>query len=81
VKVQVKLFAGARQLAGAEVVEVELAEPARVGMLREALARQYPSLSPLVRLAMVAIDTDYVRDDAPLTSQSDVALIPPVSGG
>ena len=80
-KVQVKLFAAARQFAGAEMVEVVLAEPACVAALREALADQFPVLAPLVRLAMVAVDTQYVRDDAPLEADSDVALIPPVSGG
>ena len=30
---------------------------------------------------MIAVDEEYASDDAPLTAESRVAVIPPVSGG
>lgn len=79
--VRVKLFAIARQLTGEETAAVELGDGATVGELRAALAEQYPSLAPMMRLMMVAVDTDYATDETILHADAEVALIPPVSGG
>ena len=44
-KVEVRLFAQARDAAGAERVTVELPEAARVGDLRAALAARWPEIA------------------------------------
>jgi molybdopterin converting factor small subunit len=80
-KVQVKLFAVARQVAGRDVLEIELGEPATVAALRETLAREVPGLAPLWRQAGFAVDARYAPDAAPIPPGADVACIPPVSGG
>jgi molybdopterin converting factor subunit 1 len=79
--VEVKLFAAARQLAGREVLRVELAEGATVGELRRAILEKCPSLSPLMRSSMIALNHDYAADNIPIPVAAEVALIPPVSGG
>jgi molybdopterin converting factor subunit 1 len=79
--VPVKLFAAARQLAGQPVLEVELAQPATVGQLRQALAGQCPALKQLVPHLMFAIDKEYAADDVSIPPDAEVACIPPVSGG
>ena len=79
--VRVKLFAIARQLTGVETVAVELPDGGTVGELRAALASQYSSLAPMMRLMMVAVDTDYASDETIIRADAEVALIPPVSGG
>jgi molybdopterin converting factor small subunit len=81
VRVTVRLFALARQRAGRPEVVVDVAEPATVAALKEALAA-LPELAPLVPLMMIAIDADYAGDDRrPIPPGAEVAAIPPVSGG
>lgn len=79
--VQVKLFAAARQLAGADCISVDVPAPATVGQVRQALISQCPSLENLVRRAMFAVNTDYAADQAVVSEGAEVACIPPVSGG
>ena len=79
--VDVRLFARARDLAGAERVLVELPASARVSDLREALSEQFPALRPLVPNLLVAIGTDYANDAAAINPGADIACFPPVSGG
>ena len=80
-KVRVRVFALARQVAGCDAVEIELAEGATVAALRRELAARLPQLSGLVRQLTFAIDAQYVADDAVVLPGSEVACIPPVSGG
>jgi len=77
----VKLFAAARQLAGAEEVTIELPEGATVAELRAALAEAHPALAELLPSAMIAVNTSYVANDAVVAAGSEIAVIPPVSGG
>jgi molybdopterin converting factor subunit 1 len=81
VTLRVKLFALARQLAGAEEVELTVVPPVTVGSVREALAEQSSPLASLVRHSMFAVGTEYARDDVVVQEGDELALIPPVSGG
>lgn len=80
-KVSVKLFAWARDLAGMDCVEVEVPSRGRVADLREALGEQLPELRPILANLLVAVGTDYATDETPLGSSGEVACFPPVSGG
>ncbi len=80
-KVRVRVFALARQVTGCDAVEIELAEGAAVADLRRELATQVPQLSGLIRQLMFAIDAPYVADETIVPPGSEVACIPPVSGG
>ena len=80
-KIKVRLFAVARELAGHDHVELELPDGATIGQLRTQLAAEVPQLSPLIRQMMFAIDTQYADDPTVVPPDSDVACIPPVSGG
>lgn len=80
-KLNVKLFARARDLAGSGSIEVELLESSTVGDLRKALAGQFPRLAPIVPSLLVAIGTEYATDGTVLNDTTDVACFPPVSGG
>jgi molybdopterin converting factor subunit 1 len=79
--VTLRLFAVARQRAGAAEVGVELDGPATVGELRRAVAEQHPALAPLLPGMMVAVASEYAGDDREIREGEEVALIPPVSGG
>lgn len=80
-KVVVKLFAGARELAGNAEVEIELPPHAQVGTLREALLQQIPALGPLLPHAMFAVNANYSDDNTVIPENAELACIPPVSGG
>ena len=80
-KLRVKLFAVARQRIGRDEIEVELPASATVGRLRSALVEQHPPLADVLRVARLAVDSDYATDATVLDSASEIALIPPVSGG
>lgn len=80
-RLSVKLFARARDLAGASQVELNLSDQATVGELRSVLTESYPALAPLAPSLLIAVGTDYAADQVTLNSQSDVACFPPVSGG
>jgi molybdopterin synthase catalytic subunit/molybdopterin synthase sulfur carrier subunit len=80
-KVRIRLFAISAQLAGADMIELELDENARVGDLRRALAHVAPGLRPLVPQFMFAVNSQYATDETPLPPSAEIACIPPVSGG
>jgi molybdopterin synthase catalytic subunit len=79
-KVSVRLFAGLRERAGGQHVEVELPEGARVTDLLAAMAS-----TPVGALApgqcVVAINREYAPASAEVHADDEIALIPPVSGG
>ena len=75
-KVSIRLFAGLRERAGADQVELNLPERARV---RDALD-QLRSVTSDVPVVM-AINQEYADEDTVLQAGDELALIPPVSGG
>jgi molybdopterin converting factor small subunit len=77
---EVKLFARARDLAGAGVVRLAPPLPATVGELRRRLAEECPPLAGLLGRCAIAVDHELATDDRPLAG-GEVAIIPPVSGG
>ena len=78
---EVRLFARARDLAGADTVMVELPPGAAVAQLRERLGSKVPSLQALLLRSAIAVNNDFAEDDHPLAAGDEVALLPPVSGG
>jgi molybdopterin synthase sulfur carrier subunit len=80
-KIRVKLFAVAKELVGQDVLEVDVPTSATVGDVREAAGRAHPALSRVLPHALWAIDATYATDCSPVLESSEIALIPPVSGG
>jgi len=74
VVITVRLFAGLRERAGRDRVEVELPDGAVVSDLLAAM-----DVAP--RSCVVAINREYADERAPVRAGDEVALVPPVSGG
>ncbi|HEV3003243.1 MAG TPA: MoaD/ThiS family protein [Pirellulales bacterium] len=79
--VRLQLFAVARQLAGAEFIELILADGATVGELRRVLAECRPELAHLLPHLMFAVNAEYASDETRIPPDAALACIPPVSGG
>jgi molybdopterin synthase catalytic subunit len=75
-QVRVRLFAGLRERAGTDEVQLELPEGA---LVRDALAQMHP-LTGGVPVVM-AVNREYADAAEKLSSGDELALIPPVSGG
>jgi molybdopterin converting factor subunit 1 len=75
-QVTVRLFAGLRERAGADQVQLELPEGARV---RDALGEMAALTTGLP--VVMAVNREYADADQPLGPGDELALIPPVSGG
>jgi len=78
---KVLLFARARDLIGADRVEVAEPEPATVGELRRRLVQQYPNVAGLLEKSAFAVNDEFADDRAVIPLEAEVALLPPVSGG
>lgn len=82
VKVTVKLFAGLAEQAGAPSIDVDLeGEQNTVEAVKAAVAKQLTDSVASVRRALVAVNRNYANDRQVISSDDEVALIPPVSGG
>ncbi len=79
--VRVRMFARARDLAGTEVVAVDVPEGATVAQLRRALVEICPGLARLVDSSRMALDEEFAQETTVLTRPCALALLPPVSGG
>lgn len=79
--VRVKLFAVAKELAGCEELAVELADGATISDVRRAVEEAVPALRSVLSLALWSVDANYAEENAAVSESSEVALIPPVSGG
>jgi MoaE-MoaD fusion protein len=79
-RVSVRLFAGLRERAGTDRLEVELPEDARVKDVLAAMAAT-PVGALRDRECVVAVNREYAGADEPVRAGDEVALVPPVSGG
>lgn len=79
--VTVQLFARARDLAGASVVQVPVGADATVAELRRQLAIVAPALQPIAARLHIAVNSQYASPDTRLPAGAEVACFPPVSGG
>jgi MoaE-MoaD fusion protein len=80
VRVSVRLFAGLRERAGTDRLDVELPEGANVADLLAAMA-ETPVGALRPRECVVAVNREYASADEPVKAGDEVALVPPVSGG
>ncbi len=80
-KVNVVLFAQARDVLGADQLQLEMGDCPTVGDLKRALVEQHPELQEILGHCSIAVDQEYSIDETPLRNGCEVGLIPPVSGG
>lgn len=79
--VRVKLFAVAKELAGQDELSLELPAGATIADLRQAAIAKVPALAKIIPHSVWALDATYAADRTSIDEKSEIALIPPVSGG
>jgi molybdopterin converting factor subunit 1 len=73
------LFGAAKDIAGVPVLD-KPEHVTDVATLKAWLYEVYPSLQQL-RSVMIAVNRTYAADTQEISSQDEIAVIPPVSGG
>ncbi len=77
----VRLFAGLKEGAGRTHLLIACPGGSTAADLKAQAATMVPGIASLVDACRVAVGEKFVADDAPLPSDGEIALIPPVSGG
>jgi molybdopterin converting factor subunit 1 len=80
-RVNIRLFARLRDIAGAAELARDVAPGATIGTVWRQLAREFPGLAEYERSVSTAVNADYARMDRVLGDGDEVAFLPPVSGG
>ncbi|MHC4471533.1 MAG: MoaD/ThiS family protein [Planctomycetota bacterium] len=80
-KVRVRLFAAARDALGGDEVLAQISLEGTVADLRRHLEDAYPGAAGFLAHCRVAVDRDFAAEDDVIPERTEVALIPPVSGG
>ena len=80
-RVFVHLFGAAREKAGRNILEVEVRPPATAGDVAAQILLHHMELGALLRTAAIAVDRQFASLETPVKEDSEVALLPPVSGG
>ena len=80
-QVRVQLFAVAKQAAGADHIDLLLADGATVADVRRALVAAVPELAAAQKHLLFAVNAEYAGDGVVVGEKNEIACIPPVSGG
>jgi molybdopterin converting factor subunit 1 len=79
-KIVVKYFAGLRDITGKESEILEIQGITRVSELLSYLMKRYPELKKASDI-IVARNRAFVEEEAEVSENDEIALLPPVSGG
>ena len=80
-RVNVRLFARLRDIAGTSEIEQQVEEGATVQAVWNGLLNEFPDLKSYQSSISTAVNAEYSRMDAPVGEDDEVAFLPPVSGG
>jgi len=78
---KVLFFASLVELVGHDEVTLEMSEEVSVADFLSRLEKEYPALLRFERRYRVAVDQVFADEDHTISPGSEIALIPPVSGG
>jgi molybdopterin converting factor small subunit len=81
VKLRVQFYAQLRDLAGAQVVDVDLPEDAAVSDLLQGVYARFPALRSHDKTILVAAGLEFVDRNYKLKPGAEISIMPPVQGG
>lgn len=78
---EILLFGVTREIVGGATLKLNAEGlPENVAKLRQRLVEQYPELNEITSLK-IAVNNEFASEETLISSNDEVALIPPVSGG
>ena len=77
----IKLFASLRQAMNSDEIKIDIDNEIKVLQMKEIIFETFPNLKKSNIPFFVAVNHRYVTDFDVITTNDEVALIPPVSGG
>ena len=80
-RVNVRLFARLRDIAGTSEIEQQVEEGATVQAVWNGLLNEFPDLKNYQSSISTAVNAEYSRMDALVGEDDEVAFLPPVAGG
>jgi molybdopterin converting factor subunit 1 len=80
-RVNVRLFARLRDIAGTPDLAREVPPGATVGDVWRKLVAEFPEMARYDSSISSAVNADYAKMGTALSDNDDVAFLPPVSGG
>lgn len=81
VEISVALFAGMRAAAGCDHVTISIPTTCDSAAILDAVAAALPATANLAQASRVAVDDRFLSGETTLSDASQLAIIPPVSGG
>jgi molybdopterin converting factor subunit 1 len=81
INVQVRFFAGHRDIVGCSTLLVELEPGTSLGALWHMLSEQYPRLAAYTGRILFACNQEFADPTTLLVDGDEISFIPPVSGG
>lgn len=78
---RIMLFAGLRDEVGADYLSLTATNIVTTEDLLALLKRQHPELMPWLKFSRLAVNRRFALANMPIDPTSEIALIPPVSGG
>ena len=81
IRIETLLFGQAREIVGAQSVELEVEKPATVERAFAALKTRHPKLAEMERSLLFAVNEEYASPSHALCDSDRLAILPPVSGG
>ncbi len=80
-QVTVRFFAALKDIAGADLFEIEVADGTTLAAVLDDFELRFPALSEYRGRVLTSCNLEYVKEDAVLASGDEIAIFPPVSGG
>ncbi|WFR62101.1 molybdenum cofactor biosynthesis protein MoaE [Paenibacillus amylolyticus] len=81
-KLTIQLFAGIAERLNTSLLEFEyIGDMPTAADLKEKLSLAYPEVASQIKTSFLAVNQQYAPADTILSSEDELALIPPVSGG
>ena len=77
----IKLFASIRQAMNSNKIKIDIDNGITVLQMKRIIFETFPNLKKLNIPFFIAVNHKYVTDSDVITTNDEVALIPPVSGG
>jgi len=78
-KIELLLFASAKDLFGQPKISIDLPDQATVAEV--ALVERKPDAAAIIGRCAFSVDQQYATDSTKLQTEQEIAMIPPVSGG